>query len=123
MNANFPNITETIPETGDNSIDDEDIIILTTNIQYEIMVKEMETNVMIDTACTETKSGKKQLLDFTVRVRDMALNKVQVILRKKAFRFFLKCKFRFPLATLSRSIVLFDKDFSYHLPCYYHPLL
>ena len=47
----------------------------------------METNAIIDTACTKTVSGEKWFLNFINCLDDTSLNKVQVIPSKKVFKF------------------------------------
>ena len=43
--------------------------------EYEIMISEMETNAIIDTACTERVSGEKCFFSFIKCLDDTALNK------------------------------------------------
>ena len=58
-NNSAVNVTESLSEIeGETAFDEEVNIILMTN-EYEILISEMETNAIIDTACMKTISGEK----------------------------------------------------------------
>ena len=86
--TNFVNITENDNENeNDDSSDEEVNIVLLTNNEYEILISEMETNAIIDTACTKTVSGEKWFNNFISCLDDTALNSVKIIPSKKVFKF------------------------------------
>ena len=55
--------------------------------EYEMLISEMETNAIIDTACMKAVSGEKWFLNFMKCLDDPSLNKVQVIPSRKVFKF------------------------------------
>ena len=58
-NYSVVNVAKSLPKIEDETVCDEEVnIILITN-EYEILISEMETNAIIDTACTKTVSGEK----------------------------------------------------------------
>ena len=86
-NYSVVNVAESLSETEGETVCDEEVnIILMTN-EYEILISEMETNAIIDTACTKTVLGEKWFLNFMKCLDDTALNKVQAIPSRKVFKF------------------------------------
>ena len=86
-NYNIVNVAESLSEIGDETVCDEEVNIVLMTDEYEIFFSEMETNAIIDTACTKTTSGEKWLLNFIKYLVNTALNKVQVIPSRKVFKF------------------------------------
>ena len=86
-NYSVVNVAESLSEIEGETVCDEEVnIILMTN-EYEILISEMETNAIIDTACTKTVLGEKWFLNFMKCLDDTALNKVQAIPSRKVFKF------------------------------------
>ena len=57
-------VAKSFSEFQDEKVWDEEVnIILITN-EFEILISEMETNAITDTACTKTVSGEKWFLNF-----------------------------------------------------------
>ena len=81
------NVTESLSEIEHEAVCDEEVNIILMKNEYEILISEMETNAIIDTACTKTVSGEKWFLNFIKCLDDTALNKVQVIPSRKVFEF------------------------------------
>ena len=73
-NYNVVTVAESSFEIEDKTVCDKEVNILMTN-EYEIMISEMETNAIIDTACTERVSGEKCFFSFIKCLDDTALNK------------------------------------------------
>ena len=82
-NANV-NITES---DNDDSPDEEVHIVLMTNNEYEILINEMETNAIIDTACTKTVSGEKWFFNYMNCLDDTAINLIEIKPSRKVFKF------------------------------------
>ena len=80
-------MAESLSEIEDKTVCVEEVNVILMTSEYEILISEMETNAMIDTACTKTVSGEKRFLNFTKCLDDTALNKVQVIPSRKVFKF------------------------------------
>ena len=55
--------------------------------EYGILISEVETNAILDTACTKMVSGENWFLNFMKCLDDTALNKVQVVPSRKVFKF------------------------------------
>ena len=74
-NTNVVNITE---GDNDDSPDEEVHIALMTNNEYEILINEMQTNPIIDTACTKTVSGEKWFFNYMNCLDKKAINLIEI---------------------------------------------
>ena len=83
-NTNVVNITES---DNDDSPDEEVHIVLMANNEYEILLNEMETNAIIDTACTKTVSGEKWFFNYMNCLDDTAINLIEIKPGRKVFKF------------------------------------
>ena len=83
-NNNYVNIVDT---DNEDSPDEEVNIVLLTNNECEILISEMETNAIIDTASTKTVSGEKWFNNYISCLDDTSKNSVKIIPSKKVFKF------------------------------------
>ena len=83
-NTNVVNITES---DNDDSPDEEVHIVLMTNNEFEILINEMETNAIIDTACTKTVSGEKWCFNYMNCLDDTEINLIEIKPSRKVFKF------------------------------------
>ena len=86
-NYSVVNVAESLSEIEDETVCDEEVNIILMSNEYEMLISEMETNAIIDTACMKAVSGEKWFLNFMKCLDDPSLNKVQVIPSRKVFKF------------------------------------
>ena len=53
----------------------------------KILINEMEVNVIVDTGCTKSVSGKKWFHNFLKCFDNTSLNKVKVVPSEKSLKF------------------------------------
>ena len=82
-NTNVVNITES---DNDDSPDEEVHIVLMTNNEYEILINEMETNAIIDTARMKTVSGERWFFNYMDCLDDTAINLIEIKPSRKVFK-------------------------------------
>ena len=85
--CNVVNVAESLSKVDDETVCDKEVNIRLMPNEYEILISEMETNTVIDTARKKTASGEEWFLNFMKCLDDTALNKVQVIPSRKIFKF------------------------------------